>query len=79
MSYTPRKMEPGLPPVKVWVEFRPPEPTVIELQGPALRAYYRWLEEADDASEEWLEEKIYEQCENHIVLWSRLHEWDVER
>lgn len=78
MSHTPRKMEPGLPPVKVSVSFRPPEPCVIELQGPALRQYYRWLEDPDEGNEDELEQRIYEQMEHHILLWTQLDNWDVE-
>lgn len=77
MSYTPRKMAPGLAPVKLRVEFEAPDPAHIELQGPALKAYHEWLEVPSDENEEYLAECIYDQLEDHILMWSRLGYWET--
>lgn len=64
---------------EVRVRFDPPDPCVITLQGPALRAYERWLEDPSWENEEELTDAIYEQCENWVMMWSSVAEWGVER
>lgn len=58
------------------VMFNPPDPTVIKLQGPSLRAYEAWLEDPSWENEEYLTDAIYEQCEHYILQWSSLEEWE---
>jgi hypothetical protein len=60
---------------EVEVKFNPPDPTVIRLQGPALRAYEQWLEDPSWDNEEALTDAIYEQCEHHVLMWSTVNEW----
>lgn len=62
--------------IRLAVSFDAPENTVIELQGPALAAYYRWLEDGDDTSADELSDAIMEQCEEHVALWTTLNSWD---
>lgn len=66
-------------PVRVRVAFNAPDPAHIELQGPALRAYHRWVEDGGSFdSENDLADAIYEQCEDYILNWSTLDTWDEE-
>lgn len=65
--------------IRLAVSFDAPENTVIELQGPALAAYYRWLEDGDDAAADELSDAIMEQCEEHVAAWTMLRDWDYAR
>jgi hypothetical protein len=65
-------------PVDVRVSFYRPDPTVIRLEnGPALRAYYKWLEEPTSKNEEALAEYIWDHCEDYVLQWTTLDEWEV--
>lgn len=61
---------------KIRVEFTPPEPTTIVLQGLALEAYKAWQADPSWENEEYLTDEIYEQCEHHIAAWTTLRSWD---
>jgi hypothetical protein len=65
-------------PVDVRITFEKPDPTVIRLEnGPALRAYYRWLEEPTWKNEQILADYLFEHCEDYILQWTKLEEWDA--
>lgn len=63
-------------PVRLAVSFQAPENTIITLQGPALAAYYEYLEDGSDEAYDLLAEAITDQCEDHIVMWTYLDHWD---
>ncbi len=61
---------------EVKVAFEAPDPTVIKLQGPALRAYEAWLLDPSWQREEDLADAIYEQCEHYVMMWSSIESWE---
>lgn len=63
-------------PVRLVVSFDAPENTTIVLQGPALTAYYEYLEDESDEAADALSEAIMDQCEEHIAAWTMLRDWD---
>lgn len=66
-------------PVKLAVSFDAPENTTIVLQGPALAAYYEWMESGDDGDYEYFMDKLHEQVEDHIAQWTMVRDWDLAR
>lgn len=62
--------------IRLAVSFNAPERTIIELQGPALDAYNKWVEDGDDISYDELADAIMEQCEEHVAAWTMLDEWN---
>lgn len=66
----------GLVGPDIEVTFEAPDPTVIRLQGPALNSYNRWLEDPSWDNEEALADAIYQQCENHVTMWSTVRNWE---
>lgn len=65
--------------IRLAVSFDAPENTVIELQGPTLEAYNRWVEEGSDEAADELSDAIMEQCEEHVAAWTMLRDWDYAR
>lgn len=66
-------------PVDVRVNFNAPPSTTVRLyDGPALRAYYKWLEHPSWENEEALAEYIWNHCEDHVLAWTTLAEWDPQ-
>lgn len=61
---------------RVKVRFLPAVPTTVILQGPALRAYERWLLDPSYQREKDLEHAIYDQCSDHVVNYSDLEAWE---
>lgn len=63
-------------PILVRVKYDGPSNKVIELQGPSLRAYHRWLEDGGTArSEEDLAQAILDQTSDHILRTTGLYDW----
>lgn len=70
--------EKPLMPVDIRIEFEKPDPNVIRLEnGPALRAYYRWLENPSHQNEMRLADYLFEQCEDYILQWTTLGFWEA--
>ena len=65
--------------VKLSVSFDAPENTTIVLQGPALTAYYAWMESGDDGDYEYFMDMLHEQLEDHIAQWTMVRDWDLTR
>lgn len=65
--------------VKLSVSFDAPENTTIVLQGPALKAYYEWMESGDDGDYEYFMDMLHEQLEDHIAQWTMVRDWDLTR
>lgn len=62
--------------IRLRVSFDAPENTIIELQGRALEAYYKWQEDGDDSAADELADAIMDQCEEHVAAWTMLRDWD---
>lgn len=63
-------------PVRLSVSFTAPDPTSIVLQGPALEAFYVWLESGSDEDHDEFIDKLADQCEDHIAQWTMIEEWN---
>lgn len=63
-------------PIRLRVSFTAPDPTNIVLQGPALDAFYTWLESGDEADHDTFIEALTDQLEDHIAQWTMIDEWD---
>lgn len=61
--------------VKLAVSFEAPENTTLVLQGPALAAYYNWMESGDEGDYEYFMDMLHEQLEDHIAQWTFISDW----
>lgn len=61
--------------VQLRVSFDAPADTTITLQGGALEAYYEWQADPSEENENYLTERIYDQCMDYVAMWSTIEEW----
>jgi len=62
-------------PIRLHVSFTRPDSAEVVLQGPALEAFYTWLETGDEQDHIEFTEKLLEQMEDHIIAWTHIDEW----
>lgn len=61
-------------PIKLRVTFNRPESTSVVLQGPALDAYYEWLDSGDDGDYDYFLDELHNQVEDHIAGFTTINE-----
>lgn len=65
-------------PVKLRVSFNRPESTSVVLQGPALDAYYEYLESGDDGDYDYFVDMLHDQLEDHIAAFTTIDDINPE-
>ncbi len=64
-------------PIRLRVSFDRPESTSVVLQGPALQAYYEYLESGDDGDYDYFVDMLHDQLEDHIAAFTTIRDWDL--